>query len=187
MEKQRKFILSVPGVALITILILLVPFVSMQFTDEVNWSVMDFILMGALLFGTGMLLMLVARLQANIVYRMAMALGIGTTFLMIWANLAVGLIGSGPHAGNLMYMGVIAVLIIGTYASRFRAAGMERAMFAASLSFLALAGIALAAGMHQYSGSSVIEILGVNVFFATPYAVAGLLFRYVALEEASAA
>jgi hypothetical protein len=37
--------------------------------------------------------------------------------------------------------------------------------------------------MDEYPGSSVIEIIGVNAFFATLFVVAGLLFRYVRFEQ----
>lgn len=185
MEKQVKFYQSIPAVALGTVFLLMVPLVAMQFTNEVNWSLGDFIIAGALLFGTGTLFVLVLRAPENIVYKSAMALAIGTTFFMIWANLAVGLIGSGPNLGNLMYIGVLVVLIIGIYLSRFQPVGLERAMFATALALLVLAAIALLAGMHKYPQSSIIEIVGVNFFFATPYIVSGLLFRYIVHRPSS--
>lgn len=185
MDKQVKFYQSLPAVALGTGLLLMVPLVAMQFTDQVDWSVFDFIIAGALLFGTGVLFVLVVRVTENIVFKCAMVLALGATFLMIWANLAVGLIGSGPNPGNLMYIGVIAVLIIGIYLSRFKPAALERAMFGTAFALLLLVVIALLANMHKYPQSSVIEIIGVNLFFATPYVVSGLLFRYVAQRSPS--
>lgn len=184
MEKQSTYSRSILGVALVTLLILSIPLVAMQFTDEVNWGVGDFIIMGALLFGTGVLFVLVMRLSSNIVYKTAVGLAIGATFFMVYVNLAVGLIGGGPHAGNLMYAGVILVLIVGIYLSRFTAAGMERAMYLTAGTFAVLTAIAFLTKMYEYPGSSVMEIVGVNVFFATPFVVSGLLFRYVALEQA---
>ena len=185
MEKQVKFYQSIPAVVLGTGLLLIVPLVAMQFTDEVDWSVSDFIIAGALLFGTGVLFVLVLRAPENIIYKSGMGLAIGATFLMIWADLAVGLIGSGPNPGNLMYIGVLAVLIIGIYLSHFKPAGLERAMFASALSLVLLTLIALLANRNNYPQSSVIEIIGVNLFFATPYIVSGLLFRYVAQRSPS--
>lgn len=179
MERQVKFYQSIPAVALGTVLLLIVPLVAMQFSDEVDWSIIDVIIAGALLFGTGTLFVLVMRAPENIIYKCAMVLTIGTTFLLIWANLAVGLIGSGPNPGNLMYIGVLAVLIVGIYLSRFKAAGLERAMFATALALALVAAIALLAGMDNYPQSSVIEILGVNLFFISPYVLSGLLFRYL--------
>lgn len=183
MKKETKFSQSVFIVALVTVLILLVPLVAMQFTNEVNWSLADFIVMGALLFGTGFSYVLVARYVTHLVYRVAIGFALGSTLFLIWANLAVGLIGSGPHWGNLMYMGVVAVGIIGTILARFTPGGMERVMYAMALSLVLVAIIALLANMHHYTGSSMKEILGVNGFFAILYAVSGLLFRFVVLEQ----
>jgi hypothetical protein len=184
MKKQRKFFESIPGIATLTILILLVPLTAMQFTDEVDWNVTDFIIVGALLFGTGTSYVLITRYMWNMVYKAAVALALGSTLFMVWANLAVGLIGAGPNPGNLMYMGVVAVAVIGTFLSRFTPGGMERVMYAVVLALVLVAVIALLANMHEYPGSSVTEILTVNGFFAFLYVISGLLFRYVALEQA---
>ncbi len=183
MKNQRNLSQSILFVALATVILLFVPLVAMQFTDEVVWSLADFIVAGALLFGTGLSFVLLIRLMTNIVYRFAVGFALGTTFFMIWANLAVGLIGGGPNPGNLMYIGVVAVIILGIYLSRFKAAGMGRAMFATALALLILAAIALLANMQDYPGSSMMEIIGVNAFFATLFGVSGLLFRYVAMES----
>lgn len=180
MEKQRKFYRSILIVALATALILMVPLVAMQFTEEVDWNIPDFIVMGALLFGTGFSFVLLTRSAPNVAYRAGVALGIGTAFLMVWTNLAVGLISSGPNAGNLMYAGVLAVGFIAAMLSGFKAAGMERAMYATALALVLHSVIALLAGMQEYPGSSVTAITGVNGFFATLFAVAGLCFRYAA-------
>lgn len=177
MEKQSKFKKSILWVAVATVIILLVPLVAMQFTNEVDWSVSDFIIMGALIFGTGCAYVLISRFSTNLIYKTAIGLAIVATFLMIWANLGVGLIGSGPHLGNLMYIGVVAVVIIGIILSGFSPVGMERAMYATAIALMLLAGIALLANMHQYPGSSVAEIIGVNGFFAILYIISGLLFR----------
>jgi len=183
MKNEKTFSQSIFRVALVTVLILLVPLVAMQFTTEVNWSVFDFILMGALLFSIGFSYVLATRYVANFVYKIAIAFALGSTFLLIWANLAVGLIGGGPNAGNLMYMGVVAVGIIGTILSRFTPRGIERTMYAMAFALVLVAAIALLTNMDQYPGSSVKDIIMVNGFFATLFAVAGLLFRFVALEE----
>lgn len=185
MQAQRNFFQSIPGVAVITACLLAIPLIAMQFTDQVNWSVGDFIVMGALLFATGSAIVVITRYTANLAYRAGFVAAIGTTFLLVWTNLAVGLIGAGPHWGNLMYAGVVAAVIIGTYLSRFTALGMERTMFAAAFACLLVAAIALLAHMDEYPGSSVIEIIGVNGFFCALYAVAGLVFRFVTISQSS--
>jgi hypothetical protein len=65
-------------IALVTALILLVPLVAMQFTDEVDWGVADFVAAGVLLGGAGLLLQqLAARKAVGFVYpAVAAALGV---------------------------------------------------------------------------------------------------------------
>ncbi len=69
--------------------LLLVPLVAMQFTDEVNWGAGDFALMAALLFGFAALFLFAARKLAR---RHWWPLGAAITllFLYLWAELAVG-------------------------------------------------------------------------------------------------
>lgn len=180
--KQRSFSQAILRVAIATVLLLMIPLVAMQFTDEVKWGVADFIIIGLLLFGAGFSFVLITRHTTSFVHRAAVAAGIGTTLLMIWANLAVGLIGSGQNPGNLMYIGVVFIVILGTILSRFTARGMERAMFATAGSLVVHTAIALLANMQNYPESSVAEIICVNAFFATLFSISGLLFRFVALK-----
>ena len=177
MASNHSFYKRLAGVAVATVLILMVPLVAMQFSDQVNWSSSDFVIMGCLLFATGSL-MLWTLSQSNITaYRLAMAIGIGATFLLIWTNLAVGLIGSGPNPGNLMYIGVVATVAIGLIVSRFRAGSLEIVMFLCAFLIVLITSIALMAGMSEYPGSSIGEIIGVNVFYVILFMAAGLLFR----------
>lgn len=71
----------------------------MQFTDEVNWTVMDFIVAGILLFGTGLMCELVLRKVNNIKYRIGICSVILAALFFIWAELAVGIFGT-PFAGS---------------------------------------------------------------------------------------
>lgn len=183
MKKHRHLIESIPLVALATVVILMIPLIAMQFSDEVDWSLADFVIMGVLIFVTGSSYVALSRKMPNVVYKLAMAFAIGSAFLMVWANLAVGLIGSGPHVGNFMYIVVLSVIIIGFFLSRFSTRGMERAMYATVLSLLLLTIIALLANMQQYPDSSVMEIIGVNAFFATLFLISALLFRHASQEE----
>ncbi len=77
-------------IALATGGILSIPLVAMQFTSEVNWSLSDFIIMGALLFGTGFLFVHVARVIPQ-KYRVLTGLAFLIVMLWIWVELAVGL------------------------------------------------------------------------------------------------
>ncbi|MCB0588714.1 MAG: hypothetical protein KDD06_25715 [Phaeodactylibacter sp.] len=92
-NKRLAFILlSIP-------LLLLIPFIAMQFTSEVNWSPFDFLVMGILLLGTGMAFELVLRKVKKTEHRIALSLAVLVIFFLIWAELAVGIIGT-PFAGS---------------------------------------------------------------------------------------
>ena len=90
MSKHAK---NVIYLALVTASILMVPLVAMQFTDEVMWTLSDFVFAGILIFGTGLLYQLATGLTANTAYRAGMGLALATTFILLWINGAVGVIG----------------------------------------------------------------------------------------------
>ncbi|WP_324721430.1 hypothetical protein [Salinimicrobium sp. HB62] len=79
--------------------ILLLPLIGMIFTSEVDWGLPDFIIMGVLLFGTAFIIDLIFKkvrtTEKRIIYA-AVVLGI---LFLVWAELAVGIIGS-PFAGS---------------------------------------------------------------------------------------
>jgi hypothetical protein len=77
-----------------TVFLLCIPFIAMLFTDEVNWSLADFIVAGILLLSTGLLCELVIRKTTNIMYRIYFCVGILLIFLIIWVELAVGIFGT---------------------------------------------------------------------------------------------
>ncbi|WP_064197648.1 MULTISPECIES: hypothetical protein [Emticicia] len=80
-------------------LLLLVPLVAMQFTNEVNWTFSDFIVAGVLLFGTGGLIELAMRKINKVGTRVWVILGILIVLFLVWAELAVGIFGT-PFAGS---------------------------------------------------------------------------------------
>jgi Kef-type K+ transport system membrane component KefB len=81
------------------VILLLIPFIAMQFTTEVDWGISDFIIMGILLFGTGLLCELVMRKENNVKKRILICGAILFAFFLIWAELAVGIFGT-PFAGS---------------------------------------------------------------------------------------
>ena len=80
-------------------ILLLIPLIAMQFTNEVNWSVLDFVIAGILLFGTGLLCELALRKIKPFKYRIVILAGILLVLFIIWAELAVGLFGT-PFGGH---------------------------------------------------------------------------------------
>ena len=99
-------------------IILLLPAVAMQFTDEVNWGVADFAIFGALLVGVLVTYELVTKMTGDTAYRAAVGVALAAVFILIWVNGAVGIIGSEDNDANLMYFGVLAVGDIGAFIVR---------------------------------------------------------------------
>jgi hypothetical protein len=169
---------SAIGVALATACLLLVPLAAMRLTDEVDWSGADFVVAGALLFAAGMTYKMVSARLGNTAYRAAVGIAVAAALLLVWANLAVGLIGSEENPANLMYLGVLAVAVIGALLARLRPQGMARAMLATALALVVVAVTALVA--HGYLWRQPLEVLGVSGFFAALFVASAWLFRRAA-------
>lgn len=86
-------------ILLISVLLLFIPLVAMQFTDAVQWSLADFMLAAVLLLGTGFLFDMVLRKVKKKGYRLLLCLGLLFILLLIWTELAVGIFGT-PFAGD---------------------------------------------------------------------------------------
>ena len=80
-------------------ILLLIPMIKMQLTDEVNWSFFDFIIIGIMLSITGLELGIIIKKIKYYKYRNIFIAIITMIFLLIWAELGVGLFRT-PFAGN---------------------------------------------------------------------------------------
>ncbi|MCX2743314.1 hypothetical protein OO013_05525 [Mangrovivirga sp. M17] len=83
----------------LVVVILMIPFITMQFTNEVDWSLFDFAVMGILLAGTGLLIELVLRNVRQLKYRLILCGIIVAILFLVWVELAVGIFGT-PLAGS---------------------------------------------------------------------------------------
>ena len=63
----------------------------MQFTNEVNWGILDFIVSAILLLGTGLAFNFVIQKVKNTKLKIAIYLAILAVLLLIWTELAVGI------------------------------------------------------------------------------------------------
>ena len=79
--------------------LLLIPFIAMQFDTGVDWKALDFLIMGVLLLGTGLLIDLVLRKISTTKNRIIICGIVLAVFFLIWAELAVGIFGT-PFAGS---------------------------------------------------------------------------------------
>jgi hypothetical protein len=81
------------------LLLLLLSLIGMFVSNEVNWSFLDFIVMGILILSLSFGIKQVLKTTKNIKYRILIIGLILILFLLIWAELAVGIFGT-PFAGS---------------------------------------------------------------------------------------
>ena len=158
----------------------LLPLVAMQFTDEVQWTVFDFVVWAVMLLVACGAYELVARMSPSRHYRLGAGVAIVTGFLVFWANGAVGMIGSEDNPYNLLFLAAIAVGAAMALIAWFKPAGMARALYATAAVHGVVALVALAAGW-DLRGSVL------SLCFVLPYLFAAGLFRLAAREPAAAA
>ena len=79
--------------------LLLIPFTAMQFSDEVKWNGFDFLIMGILLTGTGLVCELILRKVTQRSTKIILCLAAVFVLVLIWMELAVGIFGT-PFAGS---------------------------------------------------------------------------------------
>lgn len=80
-------------------LVLLIPLIAMQFSDEWDWKLPDFIIIGILLAGVGYAYQLIVTGSKNNLRQVAIGIVLAAAMVLIWIELAVGPFGS-PFAGS---------------------------------------------------------------------------------------
>lgn len=160
--------------------LLLLPALAMQLTDEMAWDETDFIVWGGMLAAAAGTCELGARLSRSTAYRAAVGVAAVAGFLLVWINLAVGLIGNEDNPANLMYAGVLGIGAVGALLARFRPAGMARALVAMATAHALVGVIALVAALDIR-----MVVLLANAFFAGVWLVSAALFRAAARAHAA--
>lgn len=165
----------------------LLPLAAMQFAPEMDWSMFDFVVWGVMLLIAAGVCELALRASGDLAYRAGVVIAVGAAFLLIWINLAVGIIGSEDDPANLMFFGVLIAGVIGSFVADFRAQGMARALLAmATLQGLAGA-TALATGWGA-GGENWPQVLFVmTAFFGGLWLLSAWLFRNAARSAAAPA
>lgn len=166
-------------VALAPLAILTIPLIGNLVSPEWNWSGFDFVVMWVLLAGTTFVWrLLVTRASATLSYRLGAGLAVATGFLLVWASLAVAVIGD-DNPANVLYLGTILTGLIGTGVARFQPKGMARAAFAAAAVTFIVPIIAWFWDASDFS-PGVAQVFLLNSVFVLLFATAGLLFNHAA-------
>lgn len=154
-------------------LLLLLPLAAMQVSAEMNWTAGDFIVAALMIGVVGLAIELAVRSSTSLAYRGGIGFAVAASFLIVWINGAVGMIGFEDNPYNLLFLGVIALALAGAALARFRAAGMVWAM---SLAGLAQAAIAIGGMPQDLRGG----VLSASLAFL--WALSAILFCYAARE-----
>lgn len=154
-------------------LVLLVPLTAMQFTSEVDWSPMDFVVMAVMLAAMCGGFELATRVSPSIAFRAAAAIAVTTAFVLAWINLAVGIIGSEANPANLMYAGVLGVGLLGVLLAGARPLGLSYALLATALAQAIVAGVVLV-------GRLGVDASVLTLAFIAPWLLSAWLFRRAA-------
>lgn len=122
------------------------PAIAMQFTAEVNWTASDFVFAAILLGGVGVGFEMAVRASGAWAYRAGAAVALGLSLLLLWANAAVGIVGSEDEPVNLWLNLVPLLALAGAIIARLRARGMAMAMVTTAAAQLLVGAIVQAYG-----------------------------------------
>lgn len=165
--------------------LLIAPAIAMRFTDEVQWTISDFVFAGVILIGAGGIAELAVRASRDWSYRIGAGLAVLASVLLFWINGAVGIIGSEDHPANLLYLGVILTAFVGAVVSRFRAGGLSLSMVLAA-SIQAVIGIlAVLRGWGEGSENWPRPVIVLTLVFGLLWLASAALFRRVARADRS--
>jgi hypothetical protein len=164
--------------------LLLLPLIAMQFTKEVVWTLADFMVFGVMLLMVVIPLELVARVSSSWSYRGAAALALFGMFLTIWANLAVGIVGSENNPANQLFFAALLVGIAGSVVARLRPRGMALAMVATAASLGLAFLIASSGATDEPWVKHSVEAVGTSIF-ALFFLGSAALFRRSARHQLS--
>ena len=165
---------------LITAAVLAIPALAMAFQlgVGVNWGPMDFAIIGVLVLGAGLLYEYASSRAGTAAQRVAVAIAVGAGLLLIWVNLAVGMIGDEGNSANLMYLLPLVVALIGAAVSRFEPREASVWMFATAGAQALVLVIALVAGLGP--------TVPADLFFIGLWVASGVLFRQAGPASAPA-
>ena len=159
------------------VVLLALPAFAMRFFPAagVDWSLSDFVIMGVLLALACGTVEVGLRMSRNVAYVVAVILAVGTSFVTVWANMAVGMILSERNPENLVFLGVILIALIGSVLVNFGARGMAKVMLAAGIAQALIAVVVAVVPLDDLYTSSLIGA------FAVPWLLSAALFRNAAI------
>lgn len=168
-------------ITLAPLVLLIIPLIGINVSEGWQWTGFDFVLMGAVLAAFGFAFAFISGKGSGLAYRAAVAIAAIASFLLVWVNMAVGIISDEDHPINLLFFIVPLVGLAGAFIAGFRAQGMVRAALAMAIAVLLAPVIAIVATDIAFD-PGILRTFGLTSFFAMLYIVSGLLFKHSATK-----
>lgn len=162
-------------------LLLLAPWVAMRFTVEVAWTGSDFVVFGAMLLVACVAFETATRVARVPSYLVASMVAIGAGFLLLWANLAVGIVDDPGHPANLLFMGVLAIGTVGAALARLQPRGMLYVLVTMAVTQMLAGGVA----MQMDTQESPAFVLAFTGLYVVAWLSSAVLFRKAATSRVS--
>jgi hypothetical protein len=140
------------------------------------WSVGDFVFAGVMIVATALLYERAAKLSDIWAYRAGAAVALGAAFLLVWINLAVGIVGNEGDPRDAAYFCEVLFAAGAAFTALLRPAAMARAMLATAAIQLLVTALALAAGWGARESLGAAGVLILNAGFAALWLVSAALF-----------
>ncbi len=110
-------------------LVFSLPVIASLLSSEMAWSLADFALFGSMIFGVCALYEMAMIVSSSRAYRLGFALTLFGMFVLVFANLAVGIVGSEDNPANLAFFAIPLVGIVGALWSRLSSPGLSRTLY----------------------------------------------------------
>lgn len=152
--------------------LLILPAIAMRFSPEVDWTVSDFVFAGIILAALGIGGEIALRVGRNAPHRSGIGIAALGSFLTVWINGAVGMLGSEDEPTNLVFIALVGVAIVASLLVWFRPSIMRWIMAALSAGQFA---VGIAAGLWTMPGHAI--EWGVLSFFALIWGTSAACFH----------
>jgi len=160
------------GAALISI-----PLIAMQFSAEVNWDILDFAIAWSLIFAVGFTFQIVSNKVKNSAYKIATGLAAFASLAILWVNGAVGIIGNESNPLNLMFAGVLLMVILGSFIAKLEAQAMSRVMISTAVTQVSISFAAFSIYIVDNPGAPFSGVLNITLLFTVIWLLSALFYR----------
>jgi len=169
-----------------TLLLLLVPLYGNSYIDGWNWGVFDFVFAFVAIYGALAFFEFLRRKSAgNSSYSFGTGLGIATSFLLVWINAAVGIIGNGDNGTNLIYLIVLFYGLAATILVNFKATALSRVAFTVAAAVFAVPLVSLTFVYEEMVNTppGILGVFVLNTFFVVLFTVTGFILRRASAQR----